>query len=234
MLVHPWDGPVDEHEWREALRVLDFGLLIAPGGPERELPVVVPTHFLFDGNRTIELHLARPNPVWAAFEERPRAMLTVVGDYVYVPAEVNAGDDPTLGVPTSYYASVQAEVDVEVVDDPTAKAAILNRQLAHFEPAGSPRVPVDAHGADRWTARPGAGCWAGCPPMQTRPARRRPGCRRAGAPRATRPASSCRTWCRNRRSRCRRNRCHRRRPGASRDPGRRPPGPPRRPRRSPC
>src|SRR6476620_12150240 len=149
MLVHPWDGPVYEHEWREALPVLDFGLLIAPGGPERELPVVVPTHFLFDGNRTIELHLARPNPVWAAFEERPRAMLTVVGDYVYVPAEVNAGDDPTLGVPTSYYASVQAEVVVEVLDDPAVKAEILNRQLAHFEPAGSSRVPVDELGADR-------------------------------------------------------------------------------------
>lgn len=149
MLVHPWDEPVDEHEWREALRVLDFGQLVAPGGPERELPVVVPTHFLFDGDRTIELHLARPNPVWAALEERPRALLTVVGDYVYVPAEVNAGDDPTLGVPTSYYASVQAEVDVEVVDDPAAKAAVLNRQLAHFEPAGSTRVPVDPLGADR-------------------------------------------------------------------------------------
>lgn len=149
MLVHPWDGPVHEDEWREALRLLDFGQLIAPGGPERELPVVVPTHFLFDGDRTIELHLARPNPVWAALEERPRALLTVVGDYVYVPAEVNAGEDPTLGVPTSYYASVQAEVDVEVVDDPSAKAAILNRQLAHFEPAGSSRVPVDALGPDR-------------------------------------------------------------------------------------
>ena len=36
--------------------------------------------------------------------ERPRgALLTVVADYVYVPAEVNAdaGDDLSLGVPTS-------------------------------------------------------------------------------------------------------------------------------------
>lgn len=40
-------------------------------------------------------------------------------------------------------------MDVEVVDDPAAKASILNRQLAHFEPGGSPRVPVDALGADR-------------------------------------------------------------------------------------
>ena len=152
MLVHPWDGPVDDEEWRQVLRTLDFGQLIAPGGPDRELPVVVPTHFLFDGDRTVELHLARPNPVWAALDERPRALLTVIGDYVYVPAELNAnpGTDAAHGVPTSYYASVQAEVDVEVVDDPVAKAAILQRQLAHFEPAGSGRAPVDPHdGPDR-------------------------------------------------------------------------------------
>ena len=46
------------------------------------------------------------------------------------------------GVPTSYYATVQARVDVEVVDDPDAKADLLTRQLAHFEPAGSVRQPV--------------------------------------------------------------------------------------------
>ena len=124
------------------LREFDFGQLIAPGGPERELPIVVPTHFIFDGEQTLELHLARPNPVWRALAERPRALFTVVADYVYVPAAVNAdpGDDPTLGVPTSYYAAVQAEVDVESVDDPADKAAILARQLRHFEPADSARV----------------------------------------------------------------------------------------------
>jgi transcriptional regulator len=142
MLIHPWDAPNHDDEWRAVLSELDFGQLIAPGGPDRELPVVVPTHFIFDGDRTVELHLARPNPVWRALAERPRALLTVVTDYVYVPAAVNAnaGADPALGVPTSYYAAVQAEVDVEVIDDPAAKAAILARQLSHFEPADSARV----------------------------------------------------------------------------------------------
>jgi len=142
MLVHPWDAPNHDDEWRAVLREFDFGQLIAPGGPDRDLPVVVPTHFIFDGEHTLELHLARPNPVWRALAERPRALLTVVADYVYVSAAVNAdaGDDPTLGVPTSYYAAVQAEVDVEIIDDPVAKAAILARQLSHFEPEGSTRV----------------------------------------------------------------------------------------------
>lgn len=123
------------------LREFDFGQLIAPGGPDRDLPVVVPTHFIFDGDVTLELHLARPNPVWRALAERPRALFTVVADYVYVPAAVNAdeGEDPALGVPTSYYAAVQAEVDVEIIDDPVDKATILARQLTHFEPADSLR-----------------------------------------------------------------------------------------------
>ena len=144
MLIHPWDRAVTEQEWREVLLRFDFGQLIAPGDPGREVPVVVPTHFLYDGAALIELHLARPNPVWRALAERPVALFTVVADYVYVPAEVNAapGSDPTLGVPTSYYATVQATADVEVVDDPEAKADLLTRQLAHFEPAGSARQPV--------------------------------------------------------------------------------------------
>ena len=142
MLVHPWDAPNHEDEWRAVLQEFDFGQLIAPGGPDRDLPVVVPTHFIFDGEHTAELHLARPNPVWRALAERPRALLAVVADYVYVPAAINTdpGDDPTLGVPTSYYAAVQAAVDVEIVDDPVAKAAILARQLGHFEREGSTRV----------------------------------------------------------------------------------------------
>jgi len=142
MLVHPWDAPNHDDEWRAVLREFDFGQLIAPGGPDRELPVVVPTHFLFDGERTVELHLAKPNPVWRALAERPRALLTVVTDYVYVPAVVNTkvGDDPAHQVPTSYYAAVQVAVDAQIVDHPVAKAAILTRALSHFEPADSPRV----------------------------------------------------------------------------------------------
>ncbi len=145
MLIHPWDAATSGEEWRAVLDAFPFGQLIAPGGRERELPVVVPTHFHFDGGATVELHLARPNPVWRALEERPRALLTVVADYVYVPAAVNAdpGSDPDLGIPTSYYAAVQAACDVEVVDDPLEKSAILNRQLARFEPPGSSRLPVE-------------------------------------------------------------------------------------------
>lgn len=140
MLIHPWDAATDD-EWQAWLRERDFGQLIA-AGRGRELPVVVPTHFVFDGARTAWLHLARPNPIWPLLDESPRALLTVTGDYAYVPAAWNAPPDadPGQGVPTSYYATVQLECDTEVIDDTEAKAALLNRQLCHFEPQG--RGPV--------------------------------------------------------------------------------------------
>ncbi|RSM64017.1 FMN-binding negative transcriptional regulator [Kibdelosporangium aridum] len=129
MLVHPWDA-APPAEWREWLRDgHDFGQLIVPGR-ERDLPVVVPTHFTLDhaDENTVWLHLARPNPVWRALDERPRAMLSVVSDYTFIPSDWNGG------VPTSYYAAVLLECDVRVVDDPAEKAVILNRQLGHFQP----------------------------------------------------------------------------------------------------
>jgi transcriptional regulator len=146
MLVHPWDAPLDDEEWRSWLLRHDFGQLIAPGDG-RDLPVVVPTHFLYDGATTVRLHLARPNPVWAALAERPRALLTVVDDYTYVPTAWQAapGTPPELGVPTSYYATVQLSCDVQVVDDPAAKAAILRDQLAYFEPSGGYLEPDVEH-----------------------------------------------------------------------------------------
>jgi transcriptional regulator len=69
-------------------------------------------------------------------------VLALTGDYAYVEAAWNAdpGTDPDVGVPTSYYTGVQLLGVAEVVDDPDEKAALLARQLAHFEPAGSTRV----------------------------------------------------------------------------------------------
>jgi transcriptional regulator len=138
MLVHPWDAALDDAEWRAWLAAgHDFGELIAPGR-DRDLPVVVPTHFVYDGDRTVLLHLARPNPIWAALEERPRALLTVIGDYTYIPAAWGAapGTPPERGVPTSYYATVQLSCDVRVLADPAETLNVLSAQLRHFEPAG--------------------------------------------------------------------------------------------------
>jgi transcriptional regulator len=53
-------------------------------------------------------------------------------------------------VPTSYYAAVQLACDAEVIDDPVRIAAILEKQLAHFQPEGK-HVPVTA-GENRYGA----------------------------------------------------------------------------------
>jgi transcriptional regulator len=145
MLVHPWDAPFDEDEWRSFVAAQAFGHLIAPGRG-REVPVVVPTQFLLDGD-TVLLHLARPNPVWHALDESPVVLLSVAGDWAYVPSAWKAiGDeDPSRGIPTTYYAAAQLTCDASVVDDPEGKLAILRRQLGALEaelPTADPSVHV--------------------------------------------------------------------------------------------
>jgi transcriptional regulator len=138
VLVHPWDAPFDEAEVWAFVRTQGFGHLIAPG--RRDLPVVVPTQFIVDdvtdGRPEILLHLARPNPVWAALEERPSALFAIAGDWAYVPSAWKAvgAEEPALGIPTTYYAAAQLVADVSVVDDEDGKLAILRKQLASYEP----------------------------------------------------------------------------------------------------
>lgn len=140
MLIHPWDEAARE-EWHGLLTRTDFGQLVTAGHVDG-YPVVVPTHFLYDGDATVLLHLARPNPAWRALEQDPHAVLALAVDYTYVEAAWNAnpGTPPELGVPTSYYTGVQLLCRAEIVDDPDEKAAILAVQLRHFEPADSTRV----------------------------------------------------------------------------------------------
>ena len=138
MLIHRHDAALTDAEWRAFLADHDFGELIVPGAG-RDLPVVVPTHFVYDGDKTVLLHLAQPNPVWEALAERPRALLSVFGAYTYIPGHWNQDE---YGVPTSYYAAVQLACDAAVLDDPAQIAAILERQLAHFQPEGK-HAPVE-------------------------------------------------------------------------------------------
>jgi len=132
VFIRRHDEPLSDAEWRAFLGDHDFGELIAPG-VGRDLPIVVPTHFIYDGDKTVLLHLARPNPVWDALVERPRALLSVFGAYTYIPGHWNQDE---YGVPTSYYAAVQLACDAEIIDDPAQIAAVLERQLAHFQPEG--------------------------------------------------------------------------------------------------
>lgn len=142
MFIQPWDAGLDEAEWQTWIADgHDFGQLSVNGLPGQS-PAVVPTHFTADGSDLL-IHLARPNPAWKAIEHDPNVTFTVIGDYAFIPGPWRAKPDtpPTDGVPTSYYAVVQFTCRARLVDDPEAKAELLRRQLAHFQPDGD-HAPV--------------------------------------------------------------------------------------------
>ncbi|ARF54070.1 FMN-binding negative transcriptional regulator [Streptomyces gilvosporeus] len=145
MLIHPWDAATDDAEWQDWLATHDFGQL-AVNGPAGAPPMVQPTHFAYDpARREVITHLARPNPLWRALEEHPTVLLSVVDDYAFIPGlwQADVDEPPEHGVPTSFYAAVQLTCTAHVVDDPEAKAALLQRQLGHFQPEGG-SAPVRA------------------------------------------------------------------------------------------
>jgi transcriptional regulator len=142
VFIQPWDAALDEAEWQSWIAEgHDFGQLSVNGLPGHP-PVVVPTHFTSHGTHLL-IHLARPNPVWQTIEHDPNVTFTVIGDYAFIPGPWRAkpGTPPTDGVPTSYYAAVQFACRAHIVDDPEAKADLLRRQLAHFQPDGD-HAPV--------------------------------------------------------------------------------------------
>jgi transcriptional regulator len=133
MLIHPWDAAESE-EWRPFAVAQGFGHLVA-GGAGRRRPVIVPTQYVLDGD-TVLIHLARPNPIWPALDENPYVVLSIAGDWSYIPSSWRAIDDedPAAGIPTTFYGAVQLSGTAEVIDAPEAKLALLRRQLAHLQP----------------------------------------------------------------------------------------------------
>ncbi len=144
MLIHGVDRG-SESEWRAFLAAHPFGQLIA-GGRGREVPVVVPTQYVMNGD-VIVLHLARANPVWDAIEENPTVMMSVTGDWAYVPSDwkVIGDEDPRFGIPTTYYAGVQLIGMATVLDEAQDVSAVLREQLASVQPDVEVVDPIE-HG----------------------------------------------------------------------------------------
>ncbi len=151
MFIAPVDATRGEDEWRPFVESHPFGHLVAPGGPSRELPVIVPTQFVLEGD-TVWLHLVRANPVFAALAENQRVVLSVADDWAFIPSswKVIGDEDPARGIPTTYYGAVQLTGTATVHDertDPGSVAAILRRQLATFQPEVGVADPGEAHAA---------------------------------------------------------------------------------------
>jgi transcriptional regulator len=147
MYIPPADRSIGEHEWRPFVETHAFGHLVA-SGVGRTVPVVVPTQFVLDGDSVL-LHLAAPNPMFEALSEQPRVVLSVAGDWAYIPSAWKAiGDeDPALGIPTTYYAAVQLEGTATVDSEPAAVAAVVRAQLAALQPDMAVADPEIFHAA---------------------------------------------------------------------------------------
>lgn len=135
VLIHPRDDVLDEDEWRTFVLAQGFGHLVAGGGPERTVPVVVPTQLTLEGDEVL-LHLHKANPVWAAIEENPTVLLSVAGDWAYIPSawKVIGEEDPRAGIPTTYYGAAQLVGRATTADEPEAVAEVLRHQLADLQP----------------------------------------------------------------------------------------------------
>lgn len=138
MLIHRWDEPLHPDDWWHFASQPQLGHFVAPGDG-RPLPVVVPTQFIMaggPGEAEVWFHLAKGNPVFEALEEAPCGLLSLAGEWAFIPSSWKAigEEDPSRGIPTTYYAAVQLAGPVDVVDDPEQKAQILRRQLATYQP----------------------------------------------------------------------------------------------------
>ena len=153
MYIAKVDSGLGEEEWRDFVLSQGFGHLVA-AGRGRDVPVVVPTQFILEGDEIL-LHLVGRNPIFEAIEEQPRVLMSVAGDWAFIPSAWKAiGDeDPLAGIPTTYYAAVQLEGVATVMNDPEEIAAILRLQLAVIQPGIEIADPLVAHPAQLRTIR---------------------------------------------------------------------------------
>ena len=145
MYISSVDGSLGEQEWRPFVESQGFGHLVA-AGRNRDVPVVVPTQFVLDDD-VVLLHLAAPNPVFEALAEQARVLLSVAGDWAFIPSAWKAidGEDPRLGIPTTYYGAVQLIGTARVESEPSAVATVLRHQLAVLQPGLEVADPEEAH-----------------------------------------------------------------------------------------
>jgi transcriptional regulator len=146
VLIRDQDCDQDPQRWRAFLADQGFGHFVAAGAG-RPVPVVVPTQFVLTETEIV-FHLATTNPVFDALAENPRAVLSVAGDWAFIPGAWKAiGDeDPARGIPTTYYAAVQVTGECRIQTEADAVASVLATQLAEIDPDGEYVAPTE-HGA---------------------------------------------------------------------------------------
>lgn len=99
------------------------------------LPYVthLPLHAQEQGAELVLLgHVAKPNAHWRHLQTRPQAVVTFLGPHAYMSPQVY----PDLArVPTWNYLAVHCTVQVTLIEEPTAKDALLKKLIGDHEPA---------------------------------------------------------------------------------------------------
>ena len=187
VLIRDQDRDDDPARWRAFLADQGFGHFTA-SGRGRAVPVVVPTQFVLTEDEVV-LHLVTTNPVFDALDENPLALLSVAGDWAFIPGAWKAiGDeDPARGIPTTYYGAVQVTGECRVEAEPDGVASVLETQLDALDPHGHYVNPREHGGAPAPDPRDPDGHRIGAGEVQVRRQRGSGAPRRGSrAPRAAR------------------------------------------------
>lgn len=126
----------------EALALLtnaEYGHLNAAGGDGASLGPSFVHYAPRPAEREIWAHLANTNPLLAALESDPQAILTVFGPSAYIPSHWS---DSPHGVPTSYYSWARFEVEVALLRAPEEILGVLRAMLERYQPEGE-HPPMD-------------------------------------------------------------------------------------------
>ncbi len=147
MFIHPHDLETDPAVWRAFLVAQGFGQVACCGPASARFPVVVPTQFALHGDEVL-FHVVAANPMVAALRANPHAVLSVAGDWAYIPGGWKSigSEDPRLGIPTTYYAAVQVSGSCALVEDPDSIAELLRVQLGAVDVPAQLVDPLE-HGA---------------------------------------------------------------------------------------
>lgn len=114
---------IQEHPFASLISIDDAGL-----------PYVthLPLHLEDRGEQLVLLgHVAKPNPHWRYLQARPQAVATFLGPHAYMSPKVY----PDLArVPTWNYLAVHCTVQATLIEDPSAKDALLKKLIGDHEP----------------------------------------------------------------------------------------------------
>ena len=117
-----------------AALVRDYAFASLISSDDAGVPFVthLPLHLIETGDQwTLLGHCAKPNPHWRYLQARPQAVATFMGPHAYMSPKVY----PDLArVPTWNYLAVHCVVTAQIIDEPTAKDALLKKLIGDHEP----------------------------------------------------------------------------------------------------